>query len=47
MGQLGFFVEKQRDDGNGGQKTKGKFGSSEGRTWGKLRGEFAIFLEGI
>lgn len=42
-----MFMEKQRDDGNGGQEAKGEFRSSEGRTWGKLRGEFAIFLEGM
>lgn len=48
MGEVGISMENQRDDDGGeGQVPKGEFGNSEGKTWGKLRGEFVIFVERI
>lgn len=38
-------MENQRDDGGGkGQEPRGEFGSSKGKTWGKLRRGFAVFV---
>lgn len=47
MGEFGILMDDQRGDGGWGQESRGEFGSSKGRRWGKLRGEFAMFVERI